>query len=781
MNVQRKTILTSTFLLLLSIIIIISVQTYCQSNNAILYGNDVEIPINHEGIFYINVSGIDDLAFLTIDISWDPDVITVSEINDSNSDFDMVFSDIDDSQGTIDIDAYIFDESLSGDNIVVCSLICEPSQNANIGDSCDVLFENSILWNSTGNEVQHISQSANINITEDVSGNVIIFIDDDELELNDEGLSLINISGVEELAFVTLEVVWDPEVINVAEVNDAVSDFDLVFSNVNENAGHLSLNAYRFDNIGLSGNVVVCGLAIEPSTQAMVGDSCVIELNQSILWNVSVDKLDHGTNNGTITIVEPEDGEAQETTIHANEISMEIDATGLIHINITDAAAIAYLSLNMSWDTSVVQLDEVDDTVSDFNMIFPLINSDVGYVKIDAYDYSAQGITGDAIICGLSFSADDNAIVGDISSIIFTDIDVYNTTMDKLPSYSDNGAITLIEDSGNDGGGDTGGSTGGSSGGSSGGGFPPPEENNDPIAVISVSTTIEFIDTSISFDASESSDDDGHELSYMWDFGDGSESTEKITSHSYNTPDVYAVTLTVDDGHGGTDSTTIDISINPPGNNPPEQLQVTKDTTAAHQNTVVSYTAVAVDLDGNDTIRYIFDWGDGSNKTISDYLNSSVLFETSHSWSMYGKYTVKILAEDNNNARSETVTITMYIDIKEIDDDITGWLIDTDGDGIYDSFKDTDTNEICSIKKINDSYYCIDNNNDQSWDYEFNIESNELTAYAGDTSEAGDDSGILFLLGFVILIFIVLVVLLNRKKPSSKDKDDSEKDAKKRK
>ncbi|MBN8156905.1 PKD domain-containing protein, partial [Vibrio vulnificus] len=51
--------------------------------------------------------------------------------------------------------------------------------------------------------------------------------------------------------------------------------------------------------------------------------------------------------------------------------------------------------------------------------------------------------------------------------------------------------------------------------------------------------------------ANQSTDADGDELTYSWDFGDGSQSEDKAPTHTYPTLDVdkvYVVKLTVSDG-----------------------------------------------------------------------------------------------------------------------------------------------------------------------------------------------------------------------------------------
>lgn len=74
--------------------------------------------------------------------------------------------------------------------------------------------------------------------------------------------------------------------------------------------------------------------------------------------------------------------------------------------------------------------------------------------------------------------------------------------------------------------------------------------NMPPVAAFSFNTT----DLTAEFDASSSSDADGSIASYQWDFGDGATGSGVTTSHTYATGGSYAVTLTVTDNAGATDS-----------------------------------------------------------------------------------------------------------------------------------------------------------------------------------------------------------------------------------
>lgn len=70
-----------------------------------------------------------------------------------------------------------------------------------------------------------------------------------------------------------------------------------------------------------------------------------------------------------------------------------------------------------------------------------------------------------------------------------------------------------------------------------------------PIPSFTYSPSIPRIGANVTFDASASEDPDGYIVSYFWDFGDGTNSTEpdSITVHAYSAAGDYTVELTVTD------------------------------------------------------------------------------------------------------------------------------------------------------------------------------------------------------------------------------------------
>ncbi|MBE0512839.1 PKD domain-containing protein [Candidatus Bathyarchaeota archaeon] len=74
--------------------------------------------------------------------------------------------------------------------------------------------------------------------------------------------------------------------------------------------------------------------------------------------------------------------------------------------------------------------------------------------------------------------------------------------------------------------------------------------NRPPVASFTENATTVLTGEIIRFDASSSEDSDGYIISYLWDFGDGTNATDVTVDHAYDEDGNYTVTLTVTDDDG---------------------------------------------------------------------------------------------------------------------------------------------------------------------------------------------------------------------------------------
>lgn len=133
---------------------------------------------------------------------------------------------------------------------------------------------------------------------------------------------------------------------------------------------------------------------------------------------------------------------------------------------------------------------------------------------------------------------------------------------------------------------------------------------------------------------------------WQWDFGDGNISYEQNPKHAYSKAGVYAVKLIVEDANGskGVDVTQAII------NYPPEK-PIIKAPASVRIYKQASITIKAIDVDG-DMVKFTVEWGDGS-KTTTDYVASGDEIILNHSWRNYGKYEIKVIAEDEKGDTSQ--------------------------------------------------------------------------------------------------------------------------------
>lgn len=175
------------------------------------------------------------------------------------------------------------------------------------------------------------------------------------------------------------------------------------------------------------------------------------------------------------------------------------------------------------------------------------------------------------------------------------------------------------------------------------------------------------------FDATDSYDIDDQKLSFLWDFGDGTTSTEPVITHLYEKGGEYTVTLTVTDNSGlecDTATTTQSISVNTPP-------------TAAFHYPEYICAGKEILFDAGDTedttsanLSYSWDLGDG---TTSEGVQVSKVYEKG------GMYNISLTVDDNEATMCSTDSIVQKIYVN------TGPVADAgaDADICLENFQDS--------------------------------------------------------------------------------------------
>lgn len=154
-----------------------------------------------------------------------------------------------------------------------------------------------------------------------------------------------------------------------------------------------------------------------------------------------------------------------------------------------------------------------------------------------------------------------------------------------------------------------------------------------------IEKVIDFQDMSV--------DPEGFALEYLWDFGDGTTSTESNPLYAYETPGNMSITLTVTDDMGAKSNKTDYIIIRP-------NIAPTADFSYAPDGQLIYHDVNFYDL-SNDADGYIEGWnwnfGDGGTSTLKDPV---------YKYAVGGNYTVSLTAIDENGD-TDTIIKKVFI------------------------------------------------------------------------------------------------------------------------
>ena len=143
-------------------------------------------------------------------------------------------------------------------------------------------------------------------------------------------------------------------------------------------------------------------------------------------------------------------------------------------------------------------------------------------------------------------------------------------------------------------------------------------------------------------------DDSGNDtLTYSWNFGDGVTAIGENVTHTFSDDGNYTVTLTVTDDDGATATSTLDVVVN---NLAPVITSFTGDS-EIDEGEVASFGVIATD-EGNDTLTYAWDFGDGSETVEGESVD--------HLFVDNGLYNVSVtVTDDDGSVATQSLTITV--------------------------------------------------------------------------------------------------------------------------
>lgn len=185
------------------------------------------------------------------------------------------------------------------------------------------------------------------------------------------------------------------------------------------------------------------------------------------------------------------------------------------------------------------------------------------------------------------------------------------------------------------------------------------DENRNPTARFSVTPEVGAAGEEMSFDASTSTDADGDDLRYSWDFGDGETaalSTNPVVTHTYDEAGNYTVRLTVVDEHDASATATRVVRVLGQGvNRAPTAIVATGPRTGPAPLSQTFDGRLSFDPDG-DSLIYV--WSVRSNDLLIDTLAGPV---ATRMFTNQGSFTVTLTVRDVRGLEDVADPVTVVV------------------------------------------------------------------------------------------------------------------------
>ena len=173
-----------------------------------------------------------------------------------------------------------------------------------------------------------------------------------------------------------------------------------------------------------------------------------------------------------------------------------------------------------------------------------------------------------------------------------------------------------------------------------------PDVNRRPTAVITYQTTNISRGARVWFSGEGSTDPDGDNLTYEWDFNlnDGLQvqSTARNVTWTFNSTGGFTVSLQVRDGNlGGWDIATLDVTVHEVPNDPP--VANAGSDAEIQMGVSLVFKGTATDPDGDNISSWHWDFGDGSPA-----FDSLTTGTTNHTYNQVGTFTATLTVADEH-------------------------------------------------------------------------------------------------------------------------------------
>jgi len=162
------------------------------------------------------------------------------------------------------------------------------------------------------------------------------------------------------------------------------------------------------------------------------------------------------------------------------------------------------------------------------------------------------------------------------------------------------------------------------------------------------------VGATISFSSAGSNDPDGTISSYLWTFGDGTQSTNPNPTHVYTVQGIYQATLTVTDNGGKTDTDTAIATIV----SPKAPIAEANGPYTAQVNQPVSFNSTGSNDPDGTIVEYRWSFGDGSPVSLTQ--------SPSHTYTVVGNFTASLTVKDDDDL-THTDTALVVITPEPVD------------------------------------------------------------------------------------------------------------------